>query len=141
MDMLVFEPDQIVATHPPRFQRGATSQSEINRRARRFDNLPAQELPGNAYGSGSLYFLMRIDSPTVALTRNILLNVEEIDQGVMVSDNRLNLYGVGETIEQAVDEFTSMLLDLYEELVASEEFLARPLRGQLAYLRTVISAL
>ena len=141
MDMLVFEPDQIVATPPPRFQRGSTSQSEINRSARIFDNLLEQELSNRAYGAGSLYFLMRIDSPAYALMRNILLNVEEIDEGVMVSDNRLNLYGVGETVEAAVDEFTSMLLDLYEELVASEAVLAQPLRQQLAYLCTIISSL
>lgn len=56
----------------------------------------------------------------------------------IVFDDQLNLYGVGETIQEAVDEYASMLIDLFRELVASEDVLSHHLREQLGILRRIV---
>jgi hypothetical protein len=57
------------------------------------------------------------------------------DGEVIAYDPKLNAYGVGDTIYEAVADFSSMTQDLYEELQNSEEQLSTKLRAQLNYLR------
>ena len=70
--------------------------------------------------------------------RQMILHVETGSGGeTIVSHPRLHAYGVGDTPEEAVADFSSMLRDLFEELVASEPTLSRRLRQQLNYLRRI----
>ncbi len=94
-------------------------------------------LPTN---SQSLYLLNQIENPRYYLLRNILLDIEIDENGeVVASDSRLNVYGVGETVEQAINEFSSMLVDLFDELEDSKDVLSYHLRQQLDYLRTILA--
>lgn len=70
----------------------------------------------------------------------IMLTRDE-DGGVTVFSLELNLYGIGETVEEAINDFISMLIDLYEELNASEAVLSTHLVQRLRELRNVITVL
>jgi hypothetical protein len=50
----------------------------------------------------------------------------------------LGLYGVGDTQQDAIDDFTSMLVDLFEDLQSSEAVLSRSLAQRLWQLRLVM---
>jgi predicted RNase H-like HicB family nuclease len=69
----------------------------------------------------------------------IELDAERIEDGSwLVSHPELTVYGVGENLGEATEDFQSMLLDLYAELVASEDVLAPHLKDELEYLRTIL---
>ncbi len=85
------------------------------------------------------YLLQDIVSERYGPLGNLLLIVERDGNAFLVSDTVLNLYGIGETLESAANEFVSMLTDLYEELSSAEEDLSFHLSRQLNYLRTIIS--
>ncbi|HNS45183.1 MAG TPA: hypothetical protein PKH37_08155 [Alphaproteobacteria bacterium] len=58
--------------------------------------------------------------------------------GYLVSDERVCVYGMGETKSEALDEYKSMLVDLFEELRSSEKVLSPRLLEQLKHLRSII---
>jgi hypothetical protein len=58
--------------------------------------------------------------------------------GYLVSDDFVYLYGMGETQNEAINEYKSMLIDLFEELISSEKVLSPNLQEQLKYLRSII---
>ena len=72
--------------------------------------------------------------------RHIILNVEmdEVDEFV-VSHPRIHVYGVGQTVPDAVKDFVSMLIDLHKELRDSEDILSRHLLEQFNFIRSVLS--
>jgi hypothetical protein len=78
--------------------------------------------------------------PHVRLSEPLLLTIQTdvVPTGIEVIafEPYIHAYGVGATIEEALAEYKSMLLDLYEELQASEEILSTSLREQLKYLRS-----
>lgn len=77
------------------------------------------------------------------LARPIQLSVEYewSEQGISVIafEEALNIYGTGDTVAAAVDECLSMLVDLVEELRASQDVLSAHLRQRLAQLSTVVA--
>jgi hypothetical protein len=59
----------------------------------------------------------------------------------IVSYPHFETYGVGDTLQEAVADFSSMLIDLYEELSDSEETLSTYLKDLLERLRLALSPL
>lgn len=86
------------------------------------------------------YVLRQIEDDRYRLAKKVPLRVDVSETGQFVVHHaRLNVYGAGETIEQAVNEFASMLVDLFEELQESEKVLAAPLHQQLTILRSMLA--
>ena len=64
------------------------------------------------------------------------VQLENTESGLWLATNpNIATHGVGETLESAIDDFMSMLFDLYEELLDSEDVLAPHLLDELDYLR------
>jgi len=81
-----------------------------------------------------------IADPEYRLCEPFLLSVETDVDGAMLayeSHPRFNVYGVGDTHEEAIADLASMLLDYYRELLESEANLSRHLQRQLALFRRV----
>jgi hypothetical protein len=57
-----------------------------------------------------------------------------------VSDDRLDLYGAGATIQEAREDYALAAKAYYADLSANADRLAKPLREHLAYLRQVYNA-
>ena len=55
-----------------------------------------------------------------------------------VNDDRLDLYGVGATIEEAREDYTLAARQYYADLLAHADRLARPLQEHLATLRQAL---
>lgn len=66
------------------------------------------------------------------------LEIEEIDDGYIVSDNLTDMYGTGCTVEEAMIDYKAALLDSYESLMANEDSLSRNLRRRLDILKRVL---
>src|SRR3989304_5646790 len=139
LDQVTYNPSR-TASAPPVFwlDPGGVSQSDTGPILQavdiRFTNDP---LTGTIAGG---YVLTKIDFPPYALFRSIPLSIERLNGSYyVVSDSILNLYGIGNTVAEAIDEFTSMLVDLFDELRNSENILSSNLRQQLDYLKTIIT--
>ena len=79
-----------------------------------------------------------VKSEKYRLRKGFSLTIEVGGDGEVIAyDPKLNAYGVGDTIYEAVADFTSMTYDLLEELQSSEDQLSSALRAQLTYLRTL----
>lgn len=63
------------------------------------------------------------------------LNWKACEEGVLVSDNQLSLYGMGRTVQEAVRDYISMSKDTFQELIGSEAVLSGHLCQQLEVLR------
>lgn len=88
----------------------------------------------------SYLMLAQIGDPCYRLRYPILLTQEIGEQGeTIVFDDGFDVYGVGETTQEAVGEYASMLVDLFQELVASEDALSCHLRQQLRTLRMYLT--
>jgi hypothetical protein len=87
----------------------------------------------------NMYYLRDIDTPGYKLLRGVVLNVEMDSDDIVVYESNLNLYGVGNSVSDAVNEFVSMLVDIFEELVETEDILSYQLRKQLDYLRSIVA--
>lgn len=57
---------------------------------------------------------------------------------VVVYDSFVNVYGAGTTPQEAIAEFKSMLLDLYQELENSQHILSPTLRRRWQNLRSLM---
>lgn len=55
-----------------------------------------------------------------------------------VSDERLDLYGVGATVDEARADYALAAQEYYTDLLAHADRLARPLQEHLAYLRQAL---
>jgi prevent-host-death family protein len=55
-----------------------------------------------------------------------------------VSDERLDLYGVGASIDEARADYEVAATEYYADLLQNADRLAQPLREHLAYLRQVL---
>lgn len=87
-----------------------------------------------------LVFLTALTDPKFRLLQPIQLDVEMGEGGeVIVSDRRVCNYGAGATLQEALDDYQSMLVDLYAELAESEDILSRSLRERLDDLRALMT--
>lgn len=69
----------------------------------------------------------------------LYLTVELIEQSdILVSDSVMHLYGVGATLEEALADYESMLLEHHEHLRENAHRLAPRLRQQLRYLNFLL---
>jgi predicted RNase H-like HicB family nuclease len=67
--------------------------------------------------------------------RPLLITVEKIeDDQFLVSDELLNCYGLGDTLEEATEDLATMLIEHRAELAASRDKLSTHLRRQLGML-------
>lgn len=67
--------------------------------------------------------------------RPLLVSVEQLENGqVLVSDELLNCYGVGDDEQEAVEELAEMLFDHHADLAESRRELSSYLRQQLNVL-------
>jgi hypothetical protein len=73
------------------------------------------------------------------LVQPLQVKVEQVGGDFVISEPRLNVYGIGKTFSESVADFTSMLVDLFEELSASENVLSHHLCQQLEILRTILA--
>ena len=87
----------------------------------------------------SFYWLIGSSARGWRIAQPVQVQVERADGEFVVSEPRLNVYGVGETFAESMADFTSMLVDLFEELSASEDVLSSHLRQQLELLRTILA--
>lgn len=80
-----------------------------------------------------------VDTSGRYLKQPIILSVEWVDEGYWLATNaEILTHGAGDTVNEAVAEFRSMLVDLFLELTDSEDSLGDNLKRQLEYLRTVL---
>ena len=69
----------------------------------------------------------------------LTLIAERMEDGQwVVTEVDIMTHGVGESIEDAVLDFQSMLLDYFKELVDSEDVLSPHLRRELNFLRAIL---
>lgn len=89
---------------------------------------------------GERVFLFDLATADYELTRPLALDVEEDEaRMVIVSEASLGVYGVGETLQDAVRDFESMLIDSYRSLGEAEGELAWRLSEILDRLRLYVS--
>jgi prevent-host-death family protein len=70
----------------------------------------------------------------------ILLTVERAETGdVLVSDSALHLYGIGATLQEAVADYESMLLEDYETLSENSGRLSPKLQEHLSCLKLIVA--
>jgi len=65
---------------------------------------------------------------------DIPIQVEEDGDGFIVSDDIINMYGIGDAIEDAVEDYRSSIIEYYDFLVSEEMNLAEHLKKHLDYL-------
>jgi len=84
--------------------------------------------------------LTHIADPDYHLREPLLLSIETDASGAtVVSESQFNMYGIGDTLEDAIADFVSMLIDYYKELTESESELSCHLRRQALALRRIIA--
>ena len=105
---------------------------------------PGQDSTNTApvYGSvplpGRLQYLLA-DPARRILRTSLLLEVKRMDDGRWLATNpEIMTHGVGNTPDAAVRDYQSMLIDLFLELLESENVLAPHLHSELEQLRTVL---
>lgn len=72
------------------------------------------------------------------LINTVWLDVESEAGKVVVSSSRFGVYGVGDTLGEAVNDVIDMLCALYEDLTGSEETLSLYYRNRLEQLRAIL---
>ena len=78
--------------------------------------------------------------PDHALSRPILVYVEEVPEGYMALDNVVGRHGVGSTPQEAVDDLAEVLQEIFLFLGRREARLAPRLQRELELLREIIAA-
>ncbi len=100
-----------------------------------------QQFVGRDSATVSSNEILLISLPLVEyeLTHHLLLNVKHTETGkILISEGSTNVYGVGDTLDEAVEDFSNMLFDIFEELQESESVLSRPLKDQLSFLSAIL---
>lgn len=70
----------------------------------------------------------------------LYLTVEQTEEGdVLVGDPVMHLYGIATTLEEALADYESMLLEDHEHLIENAHRLAPRLRQQLRYLNLLLA--
>lgn len=90
-------------------------------------------------GPEGLTYLMHLKSPDYRLVRPILLSVQSSESGKLVtSDSHVHMYGVGESLSEALVAYESMLIDYFEDLAENHDAISDYLSQQLAWMLGVI---
>lgn len=80
-----------------------------------------------------------VDPSRRVLRNTLLLNIQQMNDGSWLATNpQILTHGVGDTPERAAEDFRGMMIDLFKELVRSENVLAPHLKRELDYLRGVL---
>jgi prevent-host-death family protein len=73
-----------------------------------------------------------------AEVRGVPVRIRYDGERYFVSDDRLDLYGAGATLDEAREDYALALEAYYADLSANADRLAPPLRAHLAYLRELL---
>jgi hypothetical protein len=84
-------------------------------------------------------YLKKVNISGYKLNRAIVLSMQDVDDMKLIYDSYLNLYGIGNNIQEAINEFVSMLIDLFEELSDDEKNLSENLKDHYNYLKSILS--
>ena len=71
------------------------------------------------------------------ITRLLPVKVEEGGEGYIVSDDIVEMYGSGPTVEEAMADYKVALLDCYESLIETESELSDTLQKRLDFLKRI----
>lgn len=74
-----------------------------------------------------------------AIQRHLAPTVDRDGDNYLVTDEVIPLYGVGATVEQAMEDYRSALVEYYETLEENADRLADHLQEQLTLLRQVFA--
>lgn len=74
-----------------------------------------------------------------AIAQYLAPEVDRDGDNYLVTDEIIPLYGVGSTVEEALDDYRSALVEYYETLEEDADRLAKHLREQLELLRQVFA--
>ena len=83
--------------------------------------------------------LRRLSGGNHRLLSPLFIEMESEGDRVSLWEARSGAYGAGKTLKEAVEDFQSMLEEMYEQLSESESTLSHALYEQLKYLRSIIS--
>jgi hypothetical protein len=79
------------------------------------------------------------DPSRTVLKVAVLLDMQQMNDGRwLATHSDIMTHGVGDTPERAMQDFQSMMLDLFKELLRSESLLAPHLRRELDYMREIL---
>ncbi len=107
-------------------------QAEYETLSRLYGSLPARERKGLLRQAER-----RAEALDAAIARYIPTTVEWDQDHYLISDETVNMYGVGATVGEALAEYRSMLVEYYEGLAEHPESLSARLREHLALLRKI----
>lgn len=79
--------------------------------------------------------LVNLKHVRYGLREPINITVQVLPDRVIVSDDVIDMYGVGPTVNDALDEYRSALIKFFEWLIRHEESLGGDLPERLAWLR------
>lgn len=89
--------------------------------------------------SPATFFLTDIHNSDYRLTSPLQIEIERSDSGVVVSDAQSGVYGAGKTQKEAIEDFQSMFVVMFEQLSEQEANLSKALSDRLNYLRSALS--
>lgn len=72
-------------------------------------------------------------------THPLVLEVKHEGDHITVLSQQYDVHGVGRTVAEAANDLRDMLIEMYEELTASEPNLSKYLSGQLKGLKKLIT--
>jgi hypothetical protein len=84
------------------------------------------------------FWLTSIQSSEYKLVKWILLSIVADSGSYIVRESLFNLYGIGDNEKEAINDYASMLVELFEDLTRSEKILSKQLHIQLNKLRQYI---
>jgi hypothetical protein len=74
-----------------------------------------------------------------AIARYLAPDVDRDGENYLVTDEIIPMYGVGPTVEEAMDDYRSALVEYYDTLEEDADRLAKHLREQLELLHRVFA--
>jgi isopenicillin N synthase-like dioxygenase len=74
-----------------------------------------------------------------AIAQYLAPDVDRDGENYLVTDEIIPIYGVGPTVEEAMDDYRSALVEYYDTLEEDADRLAKHLREQLELLRRVFA--
>lgn len=85
--------------------------------------------------------ILIVDENHKVFRKPILIMAEQVNKNLWITkSHNILTHGSGNNLEDAMEDFLSMLLDYYFELESSEELLSNQLYEELQYLRKIIIA-
>lgn len=86
--------------------------------------------------SGDIVYIERLQDPRYELIIPIPIRLEQEGGEIILSNEKLNnIYGVGNTIDEAMADFEDALLNYYDFLLDEQENLSAFFKEQLEYLK------